>query len=431
MIKTNEDISTTKKRITIEIPSDAIEQEIQGSLQEVRRSAKLPGFRKGKAPMNLIEKRFGKDVEADALDRLVPKHVTEALKEAEVMPVARPVLEGGLELKRGEPMPLTFTVEVRPTVEVSHESIKVKDIPVKVEDRDVEETIKRLQHERATYEPSEGPVETGQLVIMDYTSREDEKEFKDEVFKVGTDLMPEAFSKGLVGAKKGEATEIKVDFPEDYHAKELAGQSRTFDVIVKEIKDENVPANDDEFAKDLEFDDMKSLQAHVRERLETQQGASIARIQKGLLMKELIDKHDFEPPESFVEGEIESLLAQERSAALARPADGEKAPALDEAARQKELRPEAVRRAKASVLLDIIGEKEDVEVSEDDMKERILRMSFEANVTPEHLMKYYTAKDGSLDGLKQAVFEEKVLDLILEKAEIEPAKEAEEKAEKK
>ena len=143
MIKQTEDISSTKKRISIEIPSDAIEGEIESSLNELRARTRLPGFRKGKAPLSLIEKRFGKDVEAETMERLVPKFYSEAIKEAEIVPVGRPVLEGGLELKRNEPLGLTFTVEVRPKVDLSYEGLEVEDVPLKVEDRDVEETIKR------------------------------------------------------------------------------------------------------------------------------------------------------------------------------------------------------------------------------------------------------------------------------------------------
>ncbi len=423
MIKTTEDITSTKKRISIEIPAEAVESEIQGSLNTIRAQTRLPGFRKGKAPMSLIEKRFGKDVEGEAMERLVPQYYSKAIKEAELVPVSQPVLEGGIEIKRNEPLAMTFTVEVRPKVDITYEGLKVKDLEAKVEDKDVNETIKRLQQERATFEPTDGPVADGHIVIMDYEIAEDDKSFKDEVFKVGSDLLPAEFSERLTGVAKGGTVEFEVAFPKDYYAEELAGQSRNFKVTVKEIKAENAPAIDDEFAKDMEFDSLEELKKHVRERMEGSQRDAVARMQKGLLVKDLVEAHEFDPPESFVEGELENMLAAERSKSLANPAaegDGEGTPAFDEKAKREEYHPEAVKRAKASVVLDIIGEREDIEVSEDDMKSHIIKMAMEANTSPENLMKYYVAKDGSLEGMKQAVFEEKVLDLVLDCAKKVP-----------
>ncbi len=431
MIKTTEDITNTKKRISIEIPADAVESEIKDALNTIRAQTRLPGFRKGKAPMSLIEKRFGKDVEGEAMERLVPKYYSEALKEASIVPVAQPVLEGSLELKRNEPLEMTFTVEVRPEVEISYKGLKVKDVEVKVQDKDIEETITRLQQERATFEPTEGPVADGNIVVMDYEIVEDEKSFKDEVFKIGSDLLPAEFSKKLTGVAKGDSKEFEVEFPKDYYAQELAGQKRNFKVTVKEIKNENAPPIDDEFAKDLEFDTLNDLKKHVRERMEDSQRNAVARMHKGLLIKDLVDNHEFDPPESFVETELENMLSQERSKGLANPSDGEGKPEFDEKAKREELQPEATNRAKASVLLDIIAEQEGVEVSEDDMKSRIINMSLEANTSPENLMKYYVAKDGSLEGLKQVILEEKVLDLVLERAEKVPEDKPKKKADKK
>ncbi len=116
MLKTLEDISTTKKRLKIEIPSEAIEGEIQNGLKGVQKRAKIPGFRPGKAPISIIEKRFGKDVEGDVMERLVPEYYANALKEANIKPVGRPELEEKLELKRNAPLEMTLTVEIRPDV---------------------------------------------------------------------------------------------------------------------------------------------------------------------------------------------------------------------------------------------------------------------------------------------------------------------------
>ncbi len=182
----------------------------------------------------------------------------------------------------------------------------------------------------------------------------------------------------------------------------------------------------------MEFDDLDALRGHVRQRMEDSQLQAIARMQKGLIVKGLIEAHEFDPPESYVDSEIESMMAQERSKGLATPQEeGKEGKEFDEKAKREELMPEAVNRSKATVMLDIIGEREKIEVLEDDMKSRIIQMSMEANTSPENLMKYYVAKDGSLEGLRQAIFEEKVLDAVLSKAEREPEEKSSKKAEKK
>lgn len=405
-----EDLSTTKKRLSIEIPPEAIENEIKSALDSLRKRTKLPGFRQGKAPMALIEKRFGKDVEAEALDKVIPAFYSEALKEADIKPVAQPSLEGGLDFRRNNPLSLTITVEVRPKIEkLEYEGIKVKDIPVSVEDKDVEDTLERLRQDKASYEPSEEPVKDGDLVVMDYEIKQDGKAFRDQVFQVGSEAMPTGFSDRLVGMKKGEDSEFSVTFPGDFRIEELAGKDAELKVSVKEIKKIILPALDDEFAKDLELDDLDSLKKHIRERIEESKKKAVADMTKAEIMKKLLEAHEFEAPESLVEEELGHRVAQAKAQGAQQ----------DDETLRKELRPDAERHIKASLLVQVIGEKEDIDVSEEDLKQRVVALSGRFGLSPENVMKYYISRDGSLEGLRHSVYEEKVLDRLLERAEVE------------
>ncbi|MDP2277714.1 MAG: trigger factor family protein, partial [Nitrospirota bacterium] len=153
MLKAVEDLSSTKKRLKIEIPSEAIEKKIKSSLEKARQKAKTPGFRPGKTPMNIIEKHYGKSAEAEALEEVIPEFYDRALKEAAIVPVTRPEIEGGVNFERNNPLSLSFTLEIRPKIEnLKYEGIKTKALPVIVSDEEVENALKRLQEGKATYE---------------------------------------------------------------------------------------------------------------------------------------------------------------------------------------------------------------------------------------------------------------------------------------
>lgn len=416
MLKAVEDISATKKRLRVEIPADAVDREITASVEKTRRSVTVPGFRTGKTPVGIIEKRFGKKIEADVLERIIPKFYMDAVKEADVMPVANPVLEEGPDLKRHNPASMTFTVEVMPKVEaLDYNGLKIKELPATVVDADIDGLLKRLREERTTYSPSEGPAETNDLLVLDYSIKEDGTGAKDYIFKLGSGSLPDRFSEQLAGRKKGDNLTIEADFPEDYRDRKFAGRHLTFEVLIKDLKKAGLPQIDDEFGKDLGFGTLAEFRKHLGEEIEKAKKEEIAKIQKAIIMKKLLDSHDFAVPESLIENEVAALVYSEanRMQGMA-PENGPDA----EDIRQKAM-PAAVQNVKAHLLLSMIGRKENVDVTEDDLKKNLLSTSAKLSVSPEEVMKYYISRDGSLNGLKNSIFEDKVLDLLLSRAVFE------------
>lgn len=417
MLKTIEDISATRKRLTIEIPADTIEKEIQDSLQKVRQRATLPGFRPGKAPMDMIERRFGKSVEAEVLDRMIPEGYMNALKEADISPVSSPVMENKIDFKRQQPIHFSLTLDVAPKIILSYDNLKVKDIPVSVEDKDIEDILKRHQEEKATYEPSEGPIGMGDLTVVDFSAAGVDE--KDKMFRVGDSLFPADVSEKLVGKSKGDELSFDTGFPEDYPQPELAGKSLTVKVSIKDVKKITLPAVDDDLAKDSGFSDLGDMKKHIGDEILKAKKNEVSKIQKGQLLGKLIETHEFEVPESLVEQEAAAL------AAGSMPHRGQGDPAekdvegKDIETLKKELRPNAVRNVKASLLVSAIGKENAVTVTDEDMKKAVLSLAQRLSVSPENIMKFYVSKDGSLDGLKNSLFEEKVLELMLSKAEVE------------
>lgn len=406
MLKTVEHISGTKKRLKIEIPAETIEKEIGSVLQKLKEEIKIPGFRQGKAPISLIEKRFGKKAEADALEKIISDSYSAAIKEADIIPIANPVIEEEGEFKRKAPLSLTLTVEVRPKLEgLSYEGIKVKDIPVDVRDEDIESTLKRLQEEKAVYEPSDAGIMPGDIVVIDIKT--ETSSFDDQMFKIGTEFFPPEFSEGLRDKIKGDECTFSTSFPEVFHINELKGKSLNLKVLIKEVKKPILPSMDDEIAKDVGFDSLDVLKTHIKEEILRSKKDAVAKILKSEVLKKVIEENEFEAPESLLQSELSHLKDRERL----------KGRTIDETL-EGELTVLARRNIKASLIIDMIGDREGITVSEDELKKEIQALSLRLRLSPENVIKYFATRDGSLEGLGHSIFEEKVLDLLLEKAVI-------------
>lgn len=409
MLKSLQDLSPTKKRLKIEIPAEDIEAEIQKALLNVQRRSKLPGFRPGKAPIGMIEKKFGREIEAEVLEKIVPEYYVRALKEADITPVSRPVAEESFDFKRNSPLSMTIKVEVRPKVEnLNYEGITVKDVPVVVTEEDIEKVLKNIVEERVTYESSDAAIETGDLITIDYTVKDDGAAAKDVVLKAGSGPYPQEFFNSLDGKKRDDEFEVEADFPAELESP-FAGRRLKFDIKIKEVKKRNIPSLDDELAKDIGFEDIGQLRDRIKENMLASKNREAERAKQKELMDRLIDTHEFEVPESLVNTEISAVIGEIRAAGKDNRTDEVLA---------EEIKPHAEKSVKASILLELIGEKEGITVNEEEMKQEILSIAQRFYVSPENVVKYYTARDGSLDGLRRSVFEKKVLNFLLDKAAI-------------
>ncbi len=441
MLKSVEDISATKKRLRIEIPSDVIEKEIGDSLEKVRQKAKIPGFRPGRAPINIIEKRFGKEVEAEVLDKVIldkviPEYYSKALKEAELIPVTTPVFDEKIDFKRNNPINLSLTVEVMPRIEnLNYENIKIKDIPVVVDEAEVEDYLKKLQGEKAIYEVSEKEIERDDLVTFEYVDckiigEETVSSVKEQVSEMGNEIFPPEIIEKVIGKKKGEVVEFTTIFNEDSKLKELAGKTVDVKVMIKETKKKNLPEIDDEFAKDLGFENIPEMREKIKEKIYTAKKEHIARIQKANIINRILESHNLEVPETLLRRELESLMMEKSMSQMeieetteAGSPEQEKLVTTrsieNDEDRQDKLKQKALSNVQASIMIDAIGQKEGITVTDDEVKERISFIAKRLSATPEAVMNLYKHRDGSLEGLKHSIFEDKVMDMLLSKAIIE------------
>lgn len=438
MIKSIEDINATKKRLRIEIPSDVIEREIGGSLEKLRHSVKLPGFRPGKAPINLIEKRFGKDVEAEVLDKIIPEHLTNAIREADIKPVTMPILDEEFEFKRNNPINLSFTVEVLPKIEnMEYENIKIKDIPITVEEPDIEDTLKKLQDQKAIFEVADKEVEMDDLVTFEYVdseivSGENDSSVKELISKMGNEIFPYDLMEKVTGKKKGDIVEFTTTFDET-KSKELAGKTANIKVKVSEVKKKSLPALDDEFAKDLGFANISELKEKIKEKIYSAKKEQIQKIQKAEIINKILEPIHFEVPETLLNRELESLMLEKsisgskqgkesldiETEILQETSEADSSEKEEKEDPEAKLKHKALRNVQASIIIDAIGQKEGITVADTEVNERISFLAQRLSATPEAIRNFYMYKQGSLEGLKHSIYEEKVMDLLLSKASIE------------
>jgi len=428
--RTVEDITSTKKRLKIEISADTIQREYSTSLSSVRQKAKIPGFRPGHAPVSMIEKKFGSDIKNDILDRLIPDYYSKTLKEANLVPVTLPKFEGSLEFKKDEPLSFSLTVEVRPNISNLHYTgLKVDGMESAVEEKEIEDTLTGLQDERALFEAVDRPVNESDLIVIDYvkfdpTGEKELSSAKDQVMNLGNKVAPQGILDEIVGKKKGDVVEISLPSFEGGEVKEGDGKGDRIRITIKEIKEKKLPDIDDEFAKDFGHDSLDALKEKIKEGILHAKNDKAANQQKTKLLDMLVESHEMDVPESLLEKELENLVVNEKASQkksgelISETEQGKSSENKDDSEIIERLRPRAIRNVKASMLLDMIAEKEHVSVTEDEIKTRIAILARHFQTTPENVINLFVTKDGSLENFKHTIQDEKVMNLVLSKAEM-------------
>jgi len=421
---TVEDISSTKKRLKIEIPADILEREYSDSVNKIRQRARIPGFRQGKAPVNLIEKRFGDEIRSELLEKLIPTYYAQAVKEADLAPVTMPKIETELDIRRNEPLLFSLTIEVRPKIDtLNYSGIAVSHVEVSIDDKELEDTLKGLQNDRAMFEAVDREIGKDDLLIIDYVKLDPtgEKELstaKDQVMNLGNKLTPHGILQGLVHKKKGDTVEIVLPEVVGQELKEDSDKGNRLRITIKEVKEKKLPEIDDEFAKDFGHESLDILKEKIKEGILAAKQGNAQKQQKSKIVDTLIDSHTFDVPESLVGAELQHLIMNERySDNPAKQENAASAAKIDTEMAEK-LRPKAFRNVKTTIILDAIAEKENITVSEAEMKDRISLIAKQLQATPDAVVNLFMTRDGSLDNLRHNIREEKVLDFLLSRAEI-------------
>ncbi|MCK8827862.1 trigger factor [Natroniella acetigena] len=420
---TKEKIEENKVELNVEIDENKVDEALDKAYQKIVKEVEIDGFRKGKVPRSILEKRFGKEVlHKDALDILIPQNYHQAITEAEIEPIDQPEITD-VFIEEGKPATFIAEVEVKPEVELGdYAGLEIEKEEVEVTDEQLENELKTKQHQHSQLVVTDKEeVEDGDHVLIDFEGSLDGEPFEggsgeDYNLEIGSGQFIPGFEEQLIGAKVGEETKVEVTFPEEYQAAELAGQDVVFKVTVKEIKEKEVPELDDEFAKDLEFDSLDDLKESISQQLTDEAEEKAKREYENKLIEEIASSSEVNIPETMIEQEIEDMLNQFKMQIQQQGIEFEQyleMSGLNEEEMKEEYREQAEQRIKANLTLEAIAEEEGIEVSEEEIDEQVADIA-ERQGQEEEMVKSFLQMQGQLDALVNSLKMQKTVEFLVE-----------------
>ena len=408
------------------IDNDKFEAAINKAYNKNKGRFNIAGFRKGKAPRRIIENNYGKGVfYEDAIDIVFPEVYPSALDELQLAPIDRPSIDVE-EISKDNGLVLVVQVEVQPEFELGqYKGIEVAKVDYNVTDEEVDAKLNELQEKASRLVDSDKEIENGDTANIDFEGFKDDVAFeggKGENYNlvIGSNTFIPGFEDQLVGKKAGEEVEVNVTFPEAYHAENLAGKPVVFNVKVNDVKVKEVPALDDEFAKDTtEFETLAELRADVKAKLEEQAKNAADAEMRNALVEKVSANTEVEVPEAMVQHQIDNMLMELNYQLQYQGLNLEQllqmtGRGLDEL--REERRADAERLVKSSLVLDAIAEKENVEANDADVDDELEKMAAMYNMEVEKIKS--SLRETDIEDIKGQIKIRKTLDLLVENATI-------------
>ena len=413
-----------KRAYTLKITAKDIESRVDAELKRVAPTVKMPGFRPGKVPANLVRKMHGDALMQDALNSSIQQGIQELIAEHKLRPALQPSvsLEDGYEL--GQDASIKVELEVLPDVPTpAIEGLKLERLTVPVDEAAVQAQLQKFADQQKRWEEAEGrTAETGDLVVMDFVGKVDGVAFdggtgEDMSVEIGSGRLIPGFEDQVVGVKAGDERQINVNFPGDYQAKELAGKAATFDLTIKSVKTAGETKIDDELATSLGLQSLDQLTELLKGQIEQELNGLTRTYMKRKLLDQLAEGHDFEVPPSMVEAEFGQIWQQ-----LEHEATHEEDPAAALAEMESErddYQKIAERRVRLGLLLSEIGQANGVEVSQQEMNRLIAQAAQQYGPEDrQRFMQYVQQEPMAAAQLRAPLYEDKVVDYLFEKSEI-------------
>ena len=425
-MRTNvEEISSVKKKLSVEIESDEVNGKINKAFKELGKKVKIPGFRPGKVPRKILERHIGNQVVDDVTRELISETLPKAIEEVKTYPLGMPILEKGT-LKPGQDFTYSAVMEVRPQFEVKdYLGLEVKKGTYAITEQDVQVQLDKIRtaHGNLNSIEPERPIQNNDHVVLDYQGFEEGKPMKgiqssNFLLKVGSNHFHPRFEESLIGIEKGNEVDINVAFEDTYYHAGLAGKTVNFKVKIVDIKEMQLPELNDEFSQSLgaDFKDLDDLKEKVRETIIAQEEKRIDNELRQNLLKKISDGLDFEIPQALVESEIDQAVENVKQNVIRSGSNLEKA-GLSEEKLRKEFRPASEKRVKDLLILDKIAEQEGISVDEEDLTRGFKEIAAATGQDPETLRQYYEARN-LMDVLNEKLLGEKMLNYLVENAKI-------------
>lgn len=420
-----EKLEKNMAKLTVEVPAEDVEKAIQSAYLKARKSINIPGFRKGKAPRQLIEKMYGKEVfYNDAIDELLPKAYGDAADECGEELVSRPKIDI-VQMESGKPFIFNAEVAVKPGVELGeYKGVQVEKTPVEVADEAVEaELLKEREANARNITVDDRAVQNGDMISLDFDGSVDGVPFeggKSEGYEltVGSGSFIPGFEDQLIGAEIGKDLDVNVTFPEEYHAKELAGKAAVFKCRVNSIKVKELPEVDDEFAQEVsEFDTLDEYKADIRARLLKEKEEEAKKIKEDLVIQKIIEGAKMEIPDAMVDFQTEQLMddfAQRMQAQGLSLQQYFQFSGMTEEQYRAQMKPRALQNIQSRLVLEAVAKAENLEATQEDVDAEVQRMADLYKMEVERVKELFG--EYQLEEIKKDLVIQKAIELVRDAA---------------
>jgi len=416
-----EELSSVKKKINVVLPKEMLSDKIDKAYRKLAKTAKVKGFRPGKAPRSVLEKSYGGQVVEDVMNEVIQEGYSRAVEEKGLQPVSYPHF-GGEPYREGEDYSFSLSLEVRPEIEPKdYKGIKITREKVGVADDEVNAQLEQMRKSLGTRRPVEGRgIEKGDFVTFDFEGFVDGKAMdrgraEDATLEIGSGQFIPGFEDGMLGMKKGETGDVRATFPEDYHSKDVAGKEALFKVNIKNISSTELPALDDDLAKDLgDYKGLDELKERISADLLAQKEEAATRKAQGDIVDAIFEKNPFDVPDAMVQRRVDARIEEIRRqmAQLNMP---EEDVAAQISAMGDELRLEAEKGVRGGILLEAVAGKEGIKVGEEDIEAHFSEMAAKSGRDVEEMKKHYGEH---MEYLVGTLMDKKILDFLMSQAKI-------------
>ena len=420
-----EQITPVKKRLTVEIDAEEVNRKIEDAYKELKKRAKVDGFRPGKVPRNILERYFGEQVTQDVKRGLLSESLPQAFEETKIFPVVMPVIENE-SLKAGEGYKYVALMEVRPEFELKdYMGLEVEKESVSVNEETVNSQLEEIRRVNSRLKPLEEDrgIRNDDCAILEYEAFEGEKPIEgvkaqNFLVRVGNNQFHPEFEKSLIGLKAGQSAEITVDFEKEHSNTKLAGKRVLFKVKVTDVKLMELPELNDDFAKSLgaDLNDLESLKNRIRDDIKAREEKRVDRELKRKLLDKIGATVTFDLPESLVESEMRYAVETVKQNLLRMASNFDKAGLTEEKVRQ-DFRSASEKRVKDLLILGEVARQHDLSLSEMELDEGFADLAKGIGQDPKVIRQYYESKD-LLEGFRDRLLEEKTLNYLVKGAKI-------------
>ena len=415
-----------KREFKVLVSANEIDEQVNSRLKEMAKTARLPGFRPGKAPVSLLKKKYGPSIMGEVLERTVNETTQKTLSERGLQAAMQPKIEI-TSFDAGKDLEYTMAVEILPEIKpIDFSKLKLEKLVAKADEKVIDETLERLASANKTSEPvsEKRKSKSGDILVIDFVGRVDGEEFaggKAEAYalELGSGNFIPGFEDQLIGVSVGDHVDVKVKFPESYGAEQLAGKDATFEVDVKELRKPSPAPIDDDLAKKVGLEKLDQLKDSIREEHEREfSGISRQRLKRTLL-DALINEVDFELPQGLLDNEFNAIWAKYDEERTKNPdaLDPEDKSKSDDELKE-EFRTISERRVRLGLFLAEIGRTNNLQVTQEDINRAL---SAEARRYPgqeQAVIDHYRNNPDAMDALTGPIYEDKVVDFVLEMANV-------------